>query len=335
MRIHLLILFGPLLLTPISNTTAQTTKRKAKGEEPPPVRFGEPLPNGVKFGTRQTQKWKVGVVITAPASAPCGGIYATIPVPMDWPEQQVRIVSEEIPPQVRDHEFRTLAGGAKQMLVTIPSINAGETVPVTVTFEVTKLAILPPDDPDALSLPQKPSRELASFLAPSPLIESTHNKIRGLAKEIVKDKEQAWQQVEAIYDYVREHVEYKEGPLKGALAALKDGTGDCEELTSLFIALCRANRIPARTVWVHGHCYPEFYLEDKEGQGHWIPCQAAGSRDFGGIPDTRPILQKGDNYRVPEEKTPQRYVKVFLSVKTIRGAGAPTIREVRELLPPD
>ena len=43
-------------------------------------------------------------------------------------------------------------------------------------------------------------------------------------------------------------------------AALRDGTGDCEELSSLFIALCRAHGIPARTVWVPDHCYPEFYL---------------------------------------------------------------------------
>ena len=52
-------------------------------------------------------------------------------------------------------------------------------------------------------------------------------------------------------------------------------------------------------VWVPGHCYPEFYLEDAEGRGHWIPCQAAGTRAFGSMPEHRPILQKGDNFRVP------------------------------------
>ena len=122
----------------------------------------------------------------------------------------------------------------------------------------------------------------ASISVPSPYIESRDPKIRELAKEIGADKEKAWEKVEAIYDWVREKVEYKNGPLKGALAALKDGTGDCEELTSLFIAICRANDIPARTVWVPGHCYPEFYLDDEEGKGHWFPCQAAGSPAFGG-----------------------------------------------------
>jgi hypothetical protein len=317
-----------------ANQKSDRKKEKTKESDQPAVAFAEALPHGIQFGSRQTQRWKVGLVITAPNGA-CGGIFGTIPVPTNWPEQQVKIVAEELSSQVQAVDYRTLDNGVKQMLVSIPQLAANETAQALVTFEVTKCTVLAPADPSQFLLPLKTQRKMAPFLAASPFIESTHSKIRGLAKEIVKDRaqEDAWKQVEAIYDYVRDHVEYKDGPLKGALAALKDGTGDCEELTSLFIALCRANRIPARTVWVHGHCYPEFYLEDKEGNGHWIPCQAAGTRDFGSMPDTRPILQKGDNYRVPEEKKPQRYVAEFLSVKSVRGAGEPKVRFVRELLP--
>jgi hypothetical protein len=132
---------------------------------------------------------------------------------------------------------------------------------------------------------------------------------------------------------VRENVQYQEvspeanerdkSPLKGAFAALKDKTGDCEELTSLFIAICRASDIPARTVHVQGHCYPEFYLQDDEGQGHWFPCQAAGSEAFGGIPEHRPIWQKGDNFRAPERpREAQRYV----------AEGKPRVKFVRKQL---
>ena len=175
-------------------------------------------------------------------------------------------------------------------------------------------------------------RDIGKFLAPSPYIESRHGKIRKLAREVIKDKASAWEQVEAMYDWVRDNVEYENGPLKGALAALNDGNGDCEELTSLFIALCRANKIPARTVWIPGHCYPEFYLQDQQGVGHWFPCQAAGTRDFGSMPDFRPILQKGDNFRVPEKKKPQRYVAEFLKVNSVRGGGKPRVQFVRQLL---
>ena len=47
-----------------------------------------------------------------------------------------------------------------------------------------------------------------------------------------------------------------------------------------------------------GHCYPEFYLCDEHGQGHWFPCQASGTEAFGGIPQHDPILQKGDSFRM-------------------------------------
>jgi hypothetical protein len=170
------------------------------------------------------------------------------------------------------------------------------------------------------------------FTGPSPYIESRHPQIRSLAKEIVAERQDAWERVEAMYDWVRANVKYQEGELKGALAAMRDGNGDCEELTSLFIALCRANKIPARTVWIPGHCYPEFYLEDTAGNGHWIPCQAAGSRAFGSMPEFRPILQKGDSFRVPEKKDQQRYVAEFCKIKSVRGQQNPQVIFVREIL---
>src|SRR5262249_39656437 len=111
----------------------------------------------------------------------------------------------------------------------------------------------------------------------------------------------------------------------------EEGTGDCEDISSLFIAMCRASEIPARTVWVPGHCFPEFYLEDKQGNGYWIPCQAAGDRAFGGIGELRPILQKGDNFRVPEERERQRYVAEHFRAADAKGA--PSVRFVREMLP--
>lgn len=55
--------------------------------------------------------------------------------------------------------------------------------------------------------------------------------------------------------------------------ALDQRCGDCEEMVLLFVGLCRLSKIPARTVWVHSHDYPEFYLVDKQGKGHWIPPQ--------------------------------------------------------------
>jgi hypothetical protein len=286
---------------------------------------------GIQLGEQLTQRWKVGMIIKAPA-APCVGVYGTATVPTDWPEQQVRLIEEDLSPEVRDLEYRTLANGVKQMLVTIPRIEAGDTAHALVTLEVTRSAILAPPDPEQMVVPARLSRDLRYFLGDSPYIETGNPRIRSLARQLVRDQETAWDKVETLYDWVRDNVEYRDGALKGAAAALKDGFGDCEELSSLFIAFCRANQIPARTVWVPGHCYPEFYLEDQQGQGHWIPCQAAGTRDFGSMPDHRPILQKGDKFRVPEKREEQRYVAEFLKVKTVR-IGKPDVKFVRQLLP--
>ena len=287
-------------------------------------------PNGPKLGQALTQRWKLGVEITA--RSPCVGIVATAPVPTDWPEQRVRVVEEEISPEVSQVLYRTLDDGVQQMAVHIPQLAPGRTAKAIVTVEITRHALLPPDNPQTLVIPNRPPREVRKWLGPSPYIETRNNEIRRKAEEIVAGKSTAWEQVEAIYDWVRENVKYQNGPLKGALAAMRDGTGDCEELTSLFIAMCRVNKIPARTVWVPDHCYPEFYLEDEQGRGYWIPCQAAGARAFGGIPEHRPILQKGDNFTVPESKQPQRYVPELLQAKSIGGT-PPEVRFIRQLLP--
>jgi len=287
---------------------------------------------GASLGEAAVHHYKVGVEVTAVGGA-CRGLFATIPVPLDWPEQEVRVVEEDISPSVQAIRYRTIGRSVKQMLVEIPQLARGEKAHALATFEVRRRAILAPEDTSGYQIPKRVPREMKIFLGPSPFIESRHYKIRSLAKKTVADKDAAWEKVEAIYDYVREHVQYKNGPLKGALRALRDGTGDCEELTSLFIAMCRAVGVPARTVWVPGHCYPEFYLADASGKGHWFPCQAAGTRAFGAMPEQRPILQKGDNFRVPERpKQRQRYVSEFLKGRPVKGGGQPEVHFVRELI---
>jgi hypothetical protein len=257
-------------------------------------------------------------------------VKATLPVPMDWPEQTVKVVKEEKSPGVGAVTYRTQTGGVKQMIVTIPRLAAGEEASAIVAFEIKKRELLEPEDAAAYQVPAKSSRELAKFLQPSPYIESRDSRIVSLAAEVGGGKDSGWERTAALFDWVRENVKYEFAEqIKPAVAALKDGEGDCEELSSLFIALCRASKIPARAVWVPGHTYPEFYLVDERGKGYWFPCQAAGAkREFGSMQEDRPILQKGDNFVVPEERGAQRYVKQFLSAKS--AAAPPEVRFVME-----
>ena len=288
-----------------------------------------PSSAGPTLGDVRPQLFRVGMEITA-AGGRCRNIYATMPVPGDWPEQKVRIVDEDCSPGVKGPSYRRLDDGVRQMIVQIPDLPAGDTARAVVTFELERAAILPPRQTAGLRVPDKPDRALRAFLGTSPSIETRHPKIVKLAKETGAGLD-GWAKVERIYDTVREKVEYRNGDLKGAARALADGWGDCEELTCLFIAMCRAEGIPARTVWVEGHCYPEFHLVGPDGRGWWFPCQAAGARAFGGMPDQLPILQKGDNFRDPDRPGRSlRYVSEFLRGPTAEGDDDPEVRWIRE-----
>jgi hypothetical protein len=283
----------------------------------------------IRLTNARTQRWQVGVVVRARGLTT--GITATLPVPMPWPEQDVTVVAENTSPQVRSVRFRVLDDGVKQMIVSIPRLAGGEEAVALVTLEIVKRDIVAPTSTGQLRVPATVSGKLRPFLSPSPYIESDDRGIREAARQVIAEKPLAWEQVEAIFDWVRGKVEYRfDRNIKGARQALDDGFGDCEELTSLFVAMCRAAGIPARSVWVPGHCYPEFYLEDEKGQGHWYPCQAAGTRIFGAMPEARPILQKGDNFRVPGSRQALRYVQETLTAKN--ATSDPEVQFVQKLL---
>jgi transglutaminase-like putative cysteine protease len=276
-------------------------------------------PNGddqvaVRFTNPRTARWQFGVIIRARGETT--GITATLPFPMSWPEQDVTIVEEQISSNVRPVRFRVLEKGVKQAIVTVPRLAAGEEAVALWTVEVVKRDIVAPLTTGPLHLPAKSSPELRSYLSPSPYIESNDPRIRELVGPVIAEEHQDWDKAEAIFDWVRTKVEYRfDRQIKGARQALDDGFGDCEELTSLFVAMCRVAGIPARSVWVPGHCYPEFYLEDEQGEGHWYPCQAAGTRIFGAMPEARPVLQKGDSFRIPGSRQLQRYVQETVTAK--------------------
>jgi transglutaminase-like putative cysteine protease len=142
-----------------------------------------------------------------------------------------------------------------------------------------------------------------------------------------------WQQVEAIYNYVEDNIKYVEGDDKSAVETLRDGQGDCQNISALMVGLCRTNKIPARIVWVHEHNYFEFCLADAEGNLHWFPCESSGMRAFGEMPLPRVILQKGDSFRVPEKpRETLRYASNFATAQGLPGSGKPRITYVGEKL---
>jgi hypothetical protein len=287
---------------------------------------------GSKAGESQVSRWKVGMVVRASGGA-CRGLAGYAAVPTNWPEQEVTVVEEDVSPEVKI-KYEMIGNDVKIMAFKIGQVASGQEVKALVTFEVRRSGSKPPEKTDQYVIPdaKKLPREIRPYLQPSPQIECRDPKIRELAKKVGVDKKAAWDHVEAIYDWVWNHIKDKDGPGKGALGALKDGSGDCEERSSLFIAICRAAEIPARTVWVPGHCYSEFYLEDADGKGHWFPCQSRGAKEFGGITDLRPIFQKGDNIRPPRNgsKERQRFLAESLTGASTPGGGRPQVKFLRQ-----
>jgi hypothetical protein len=295
---------------------------------------------GPRYGEPDVLRFRVGAEITA-SRGPCRDIVATVAMPLVCPEQQVEVIKEDSSPEVAEVSYRDLQsgptlGGVRQMVIVVPRLAGGATARATIDLKITTRPILPPERSDHLKIPKRLPNELRMYVNPSPYIEVRHRSIASLANETlqgVDDSATDWKKVEAIYEKMLEKVEYAEGPDKSALEALRDGHADCQGRSMLFIAMCRVHKIPSRMVWVDGHAYPEFYLEDEQGRGWWFPCESAGTRAFGSMPLARTILQKGDNFRVPERKERLRYASDYLiGVPASPNSGQPTCRFIHETL---
>ncbi len=265
-------------------------------------------------------RWEFGLELKTTADAV--GITAAFPIPQDWPEQTVELAATDQAGVAVDVQLVEL-GTARIAVVRIPKLAGGEYARVVLPITITKRTQIGPTDPNAWVLSRAREKSVRQYLRPSPQIESTHRTIRDLIKQqFAADSDRpAWQQVEAIYRWVRNEIEYQfEETNRSCLEALETKRGDCGEMTGLFIALCRAKGIPARAVWVPEHTYPEFYLEDGQGNGRWFPCQVAGDYQFGSMFEPKPILQKGDSFKMPGQTKATRYAQPTL---TAEDAAAP------------
>src|SRR5262245_15529952 len=88
---------------------------------------------GIRLGTQTTSKWRFGVVVKAPAG-PVTGVRATLPVPMDWPEQTVKKIDEQKTSNIDSVTYRSLDGGVRQMVVSILRLPTGSEASAVVTL---------------------------------------------------------------------------------------------------------------------------------------------------------------------------------------------------------
>lgn len=267
---------------------------------------------------RADSQWEFGVEVGSSGGA--DNVTVVFPVPQEWPDQTVQWGESKIVPAA-SRVTEDKIDGVTLVTVQWRSIAAGETASIRIPAQISKRFERVPEARDSFQFPPRVPSKLKIFLQPSPYIESSHRRIKALAAELPIDSNRSpWQQVEQIYDWVRDNIEYRfDTKIKTCLDAIDDGYGDCEEMSSLFIALCRARGIPARAVWIPDHTYAEFYLEDAQGQGTWYPCQLAGTRQFGEMLEPKPVLQKGDKFKIPGNSQPLRYAQPTLVAERTQG----------------
>ncbi|MEZ6134728.1 MAG: transglutaminase domain-containing protein [Pirellulaceae bacterium] len=327
-----LLLTGGILAVAAASGWAQVPNNASSNDPSEPAVVaadGEVSP--LQYIAPKSIEMQVGVQIVAGDGNMLNTIAMTV-FPTDWPEQTVEVVEVNVPPALR-YSFRDLPHNNRQLLFESQMIPGGSRQLATIKVRIEKKHIVGPEDTTAFVIPRRTSRDIRNFLGNSPYIEADAGEIRKIVREV--DETQPlndWKRVEALYDWVRDNIEYENGELKTVREALKDRKGDCEEMTSTFVALCRAAKVPARMVWIPNHCYPEFYLEDSAGEGYWFPCQVAGTRNFGSMPEYLPILQKGDRFKVPEKREVQRYLADYLKSGKVLGRTNPQVEFVRQLL---
>ena len=129
------------------------------------------------------------------------------------------------------------------------------------------------EDLNDLSLAKIPVRDtrLASYLQPTPFVQTDHPKIQALAAQILNGERDGYRAAIKIKDWVyREIAKPPTVSIPNALEVLQTRSGDCNEHTVLFNALARATGIPAKTVvgvvYLRGafyyHAWSEVWLGD-------------------------------------------------------------------------
>jgi len=321
--------------------------------------FGRNEPDGTRYiggprlGESKTQIWRAGLVIepgTAIESMQFG-----VPVPLEWREQRIISVNEGRMPANLASRIQKIIheAGAMEMRLQLSRVRPAQPMEIVVEFELQNYALLPPDNPSQYIIPRQVPPTIAQYLRPTPYIESDNQIFRNMYNDITKDRNTDWDKVEALYSFVQNNVKYNDAAwrhsVQGALSVVRqpkgEWTADCKDMTCLFVALCRAGRIPARVVRVPGHCYAEFYLEMKQDvrtgslprgvmpPGFWFPCQVSGDYAFGGIPEQRVILQKGDSFQDFDSDNPRArtiWLREYFVVTPVPGSPPPRTRWVHE-----
>jgi hypothetical protein len=227
-----------------------------------------------------------------------GDVYASTPVPIVAPEQQ--ITAERTSAENAQAAIASLTPTARQLVLATPQLVKGLKATATAEFELTISKQYFGYDADDFPAEQKiPNDVRATALGDSPGIQTRSPQLLALLDELRQSRVHPWHLARAFAEWVPKHIRPRLGLYTGVTTALETRVGDCEEMAGVFVALCRAAGIPARLVWIPNHVWSEFYLTDRDGEGHWIPAHTAAYPWFGWTGVHELVIQKGDRLKLP------------------------------------
>ncbi len=269
---------------------------------------------------------EIGIELEGAGNA--SGVMAATPIPVKHPEQQIDDFKVET--VGCEAAVRETAPGAGQLILSAATIAAKQVISAVVTYKLTLLKQYQGYQKEQFPAKQEPPSDVQkAALQDSPGIQTSAASVKKLAAELIDGVAHPWDRAKAFAEWVPRNIKPQIGPYTSVTAALETRRGDCEEMSAVFIALCRAVGIPARVVWVPNHNWSEFYLTDDKGQGHWIPVHTACYGWFGWTGAHELVLQKGDRVHVPEQHRSFRLLEDWLHC----GGKKPAARYIAELVP--
>jgi transglutaminase-like putative cysteine protease len=209
-------------------------------------------------------------------------VEAWVPLPRDDSFQHVSDLKIDTPAHVRIVEQPKFHNRLAYLDAEAP---LPASIPVTVSFVVTRHEEAPSMIVAARPLPEPTGGPFADYLGPDKMVP-LNGRIAAVSTNLEEAGATPLEQARVIYQYVTDVMSYdKSGKGWGrgdAIYACDVRRGNCTDFHSLFIGLVRARGIPARftigfplgnakTGTIPGyHCWAEFY-----SGGEWIPIDAS------------------------------------------------------------
>ena len=161
------------------------------------------------------------------------------------------------PDEITEDEF-----GNKYAYYDVAGLKPGCELKVTI-----ERAVTPSTFSDDISTRSNATitEDLKMYIEPQDRIESDNIKIIAKARELTKDISSDYKKALAIFEFVNTELTYDTATTyanKGAISALQNKRGVCEEFASLYVALCRAVNVPARAV--EGYKIDRKYIINEE-----------------------------------------------------------------------